>query len=83
MHKSFSSIGEYMRVHKRCILTDKINSMELDITLKSYLEHQKGKLAQDAFPHLNADEREFLISGITPEVWEETFGRPEQQKRSL
>ena len=38
---------------------------------------QTGKFVQDAFPRLNADEREFLISGMTPEKWEETFG-PEE-----
>ena len=30
----------------------------------------KEKLIQDAFPYLTADEREFVISGITPDEWE-------------
>ena len=29
---------------------------------------------QDAFPYLSADEREFLLSGITPHEWEECMG---------
>lgn len=33
-----------------------------------------GKLAQDAFPFLSHEEREFLISGITPDEWNEIFG---------
>lgn len=28
---------------------------------------------QDEFPELNADEREFLRSGITPEEWDNTI----------
>ena len=32
-----------------------------------------GKLAQDAFPFLSASEREFLITGITPEEWDKLF----------
>jgi len=32
------------------------------------------KLAQDAFPFLSHTEREFLISGITPDEWNELFG---------
>jgi hypothetical protein len=32
---------------------------------------------QDAFPQLDADQREFLISGITPEEWDATFGDDE------
>ena len=33
-----------------------------------------GMLIQNVFPHLTADEREFLITGITPAEWEEAFG---------
>jgi hypothetical protein len=33
-----------------------------------------GMLAQDAFPFLAHEQREFLISGITPAEWHELFG---------
>lgn len=32
-----------------------------------------GALIQDAFPFLNADEREFLMTGTPPEVWNKIF----------
>jgi len=35
---------------------------------------QNGTLIQNAFPMLNADEREFIMTGITPQEWDETFG---------
>ena len=34
-----------------------------------------GELVQNVFPHLNADEREFLMTGITPEEWSTAFGK--------
>jgi hypothetical protein len=37
-------------------------------------EYQSGKLMQEAFHFLTAEEREFLISGMTPEEWKELFG---------
>lgn len=37
-----------------------------------------GTLAQDAFPYLNADEREMLISGICPKCWNKLFGEEEE-----
>lgn len=37
-----------------------------------------GLLIQDAFPNLNADQREFLMTGITPAEWNETFGNSEK-----
>lgn len=29
-----------------------------------------GALVQDAFPSFNADEREFILTGICPECWD-------------
>ena len=36
-----------------------------------------GGLVQHVFPNLNAEQREFLLSGITPQEWNETFGEDE------
>jgi len=33
-----------------------------------------GAMIQNAFPMLGADDREFLMTGITPEEWAEMFG---------
>jgi hypothetical protein len=33
-----------------------------------------GVLCQDAFPHLAPEQREFIISGITPWEWNRIFG---------
>lgn len=38
-----------------------------------YNWQMKGKFIQDAFPTLTADEREFLMSGITKAEWDEMF----------
>ena len=55
-------------------LTGKINVMTLDITRKQLDEYEKGtKLVQDVFPNLEPYEREFIMTGIAPDTWEETF----------
>jgi hypothetical protein len=36
--------------------------------------YERGFLAQDAFPDLAGPEREFLISGTSPEGWRAVFG---------
>jgi hypothetical protein len=33
-----------------------------------------GELAHTALPSVSADDREFLISGISPKGWTKTFG---------
>jgi hypothetical protein len=57
-------------------LTGEVHSMELDVTdAQLELYDEFGVLLQDAFPNLTADEREFIKTGITPEEWDEYFGK--------
>lgn len=63
-----------MIIVRQSPLTGKINSMDLDITPRQLFAWQTGTLAQDAFPHLSPDEREFVISGLTPDDWQTMYG---------
>ena len=45
----------------------------IDITQAQLNAWRSGALIQDAFPHLNADDREFILTGITAEEWDEIF----------
>jgi len=62
-------------VTKTSMLSGKENDMVLPLR-QGQIEHwlDTCMLVQDAFPQLSADAREFLISGITPEEWNATFG---------
>ena len=55
----------------------KVNTMDIDITSAQIEKYNSGELIQRACPHLSADEREFIKTGITPTEWEETFGSGE------
>ena len=35
--------------------------------------YKEGALIQRAFPFLSDDEREFLMSGLTPDMWDDLF----------
>lgn len=52
--------------------------MQINCSAKQYLDGLKayveGAMIQDAFPFLDAGEREFLMSGITPDEWDRMFG---------
>ena len=45
-------------------------SIDLDVTAEQVNAWRSGMLIQDAMPHLNEHEREFVISGITQEEWD-------------
>lgn len=55
-----------------CKVTGKLVSVK--VPAEGLYAYRQGALIQDAFPNLSKDEREFLISGISKEGWEETFG---------
>jgi hypothetical protein len=38
-----------------------------------------GQMVQDAFPFFSPEEREFLLTGLTPSEWEELFGKEDEQ----
>lgn len=52
-------------------------SKSLPMTMEQLWAWQNGAYVQDAFPHLSADDREFIISGLLPGQWEELFGGEE------
>lgn len=46
----------------------------VEVYLTDLIAWTEGKLIQDAMPYLNADQREFLVSGMTPAEFEALFG---------
>lgn len=65
-----------MIVEKQSIVSGKVYQMDINITEEQLFNFINGRsgLAQDAFPDLSIDEREFIISGIHPDEWNELFG---------
>lgn len=63
-----------MKIRKNSTWSGKINEMDLDITENQWRNYQAGMLVQNAFPNLNATEREFLITGMSEEEQKEMFG---------
>jgi hypothetical protein len=66
-----------MLIEQRSPVTGKVNVMDIPVTIEQLERWQNGELIQNAMPHLTPDEREFLISGCTPEDWNEMFAEEE------
>lgn len=47
---------------------------EITVTQEQLDRWQAGELIQNAMPNLSAEDREFVMTGITAEEWDETFG---------
>ena len=48
-------------------VTGRTQSLDIDVTIEQIKAWEQGSLIQDVMPQLTADEREFIISGCTPE----------------
>lgn len=53
-----------MKVTKTSIYTNRVNTMEINITEEQY---ERWKTGEDIDEHLTYEEREFLKTGATPE----------------
>ena len=48
-------------------------SLEIPCTEEQMAAYKNGALIQVAFPNLTADQREFILTGITKDEWDELF----------
>ena len=62
-----------MEITKTSRFSGVTRTLNLDVTLDEYAAWRGGELIQVAMPRLNADEREFIMTGVTAEEWEEMF----------
>jgi hypothetical protein len=60
------------KIGGKCRVTGKY--YEVFVNKTDYIAWQYGKNAQDAFPYLTASDREFIITGFSPEGWDLIFG---------
>ena len=60
-------------ITRRSPLSGRTNSLNLDLSEGALQAWQDGMLIQDAMPNLSADEREFVMTGITPYEWDNMF----------
>jgi hypothetical protein len=66
-----------MQITKTSPFSGKTTTLDLDVTDAQLARWRGGELAQNVFPHLTADEREFLMTGIAPGEFEAFLG-PEE-----
>ena len=59
------------------IIDSPYDAEEIGKWLADRLMGNRNALAQDAFPLMQSDDREFLMSGITPEHWNKMFPKEE------
>lgn len=71
----FSDDGMCIAV-RRSDFTGKLHLIRIKLTENQWKAYCSGYgMIQDVLSHLDADEREFLMTGITPSEWADNFGK--------
>ena len=69
-----------MKITRTSIFSGNTNTMELNVTQEQLTAWESGVNIQVAMPQLDADEREFIKTGVTPTEWNELFGEEEDEE---
>ena len=56
------------------MFTGNVIALDIPVTEAQLERWENGTLIQDAMPQLSADEREFIMTGVTAQEWEDEFG---------
>ena len=59
-----------MIITKTSMLSGNTSSMNIDVNQDQIDLWQGGSLIQNVMPDLSADEREFIMTGVTAEEWD-------------
>jgi hypothetical protein len=68
-----------MLITRKSAFTNNVHTMDINVTQEQLSAWESGTLIQNAMPHLSVDEREFIMTGITPQEWEDAFGGSEDE----
>jgi hypothetical protein len=66
-----------MLIKRRSPFSGKEHTLDVPCTKEQLDAWMQGEYIQDAMPDISADHREFILTGITPEEWENAFGNSE------
>ena len=67
----FGSTPGHLKVVGTCSISGEEHAIE--VPTEGFTRWQSGTLIQVALPNLSPDDREFLMSGITPAAWDQIF----------
>jgi hypothetical protein len=63
-----------MLITRKSVISGNVNTMDINVTQEQLSAWESGTLIQNAMPHISADEREFIMTGITPQEWDNEMG---------
>jgi hypothetical protein len=69
----------HIKITRTSLLSGKTRTLALPVTEEELRRAAGSELIQDALPHLTDSQREFILSGITDDEWDEAFQEEEEE----
>ena len=66
-----------MQIVRTSLASGITRSLEIPCTEEQMAAYKNGELIQVAFPNLTEDEREYILTGITKDEWDDLFSETE------
>ena len=62
-----------MKIKRTSQVTGITRNLDIDVTKEQLVRWEAGALIQDVMGHLSAQDREFIITGITDDEWQTLY----------
>jgi hypothetical protein len=62
-----------MKITMTSVASGITRTKDLDVTQEQINRINAGEHIQNVLPHLSSDDREFMLTGITADKWDELF----------
>lgn len=62
-----------MLIKRKSFATGVVREIDIDVSAEQMADFEGGSLVENAFPQLSADDREFILTGITADEWKDLF----------
>ena len=72
-----------MKITKTSSFSNIEHTLDIDITPEQLNRHAEGELIQNICPHLTPAKREFIISGVTEQEWNDLLNEREQTSMGI
>ena len=60
-----------MEIVRVSVYSGETHTRDIDVTAEQITAWREGELIQTVMPHISSDDREFIMTGMTPLEWKE------------
>lgn len=72
-----------MKITRKSLWSGIKRTREIDVTPEQMERFEKGEFIQNVMPNISDSDREFILSGMIDQEWDELYGEEETRTRTI